>query len=101
MVRDVPKSPTDGHLGIHLGSETVLVRQQVRLEDGADHQQRTHLGHTIGNGGKGQAPLAALAFCYPEPQEGRRPGTAAPPLPPPRFPPPVNTPPPHRPEPPA
>src|SRR3954463_1756480 len=80
VVRDVPKSPTDGHLGIHPGSETVLVRQQVRLEDGADYQQRSHLGHTIGNGGNAERPLSAVAFRYPDAQEGLRPVAAVPQL---------------------
>ena len=43
MLRDVPINPSESHLGVQPGAETILLRQQVRLEDGTNDQHRRHL----------------------------------------------------------
>jgi len=66
----VPINPSESHLGVQPGAETILLRQQVRLEDGANDQHRRHLDHAVPDGRNAQRPLASVALRYPYAQEG-------------------------------
>jgi hypothetical protein len=49
-----------------------LLRQQVRLENGADDQHHRHLHHAVADGRNAERPLASVALRYPNAQEGLR-----------------------------
>jgi hypothetical protein len=55
----------DGHLRIHAGSEPVLLRRQVRLEDRTEHQHHGGLDHAILHRRDAQRPLATISFWDP------------------------------------
>ena len=64
MVTDVPEGLAYRHLGIHPRTESVLIAQQVRLEDRAQHQQRRHLDHAVADARYAEWTLAPIALWY-------------------------------------
>jgi hypothetical protein len=70
MLRHVPIDPSESHLGVQSGTETILLRQQIRLEDGANDQHHRHLDHAVADARDAERPLASIALWYPYPQEG-------------------------------
>jgi hypothetical protein len=47
VLRYVPVDPSESHLGTQSGAKSILLGQQVRLEDGANDQHRRHLNHAV------------------------------------------------------
>jgi len=72
VLRHVPEHASERHLGVQLGAEPVLLRQEVRLEDGADDQHCRHLHNTVADGWNAERPLASVALRYPHTQKGPR-----------------------------
>jgi len=69
-VTDVPEGLAYRHLGIYPRTEAVLIAQQVRLEDRAQHQQCRHLDHAVADARYAKRTLAPIALRYPHAQQG-------------------------------
>jgi hypothetical protein len=66
----VPVDPSESHLGIQPGTESMLLGQQVHLKDGTNDQHRCRLNHAVPDARNAERPLASVALRYPHPQEG-------------------------------
>ena len=85
MVLDVPEGLANCHFGVHPRTEAILVTQQVRLEDRAQHQKSRHLDHTVADARNPKRALTPVAFRNPNPQQGLWPIFAGLQLPPQLF----------------
>jgi hypothetical protein len=70
MLRHMPIHASERHLGVQSRTEAILLRQQVRLENGADDQHHRHLHHAVADGRNAEGPMASVALWYPNAQEG-------------------------------
>ena len=70
VLRHMPEDSTDGHFGIESGTKSILLWQQVRLEDRPDHQHHRHLDHTVADRRDAERSLASVALRYPYTQKG-------------------------------
>src|SRR4051794_17656990 len=79
-VPDMPEGLANCHFGVHLRAEAILVAQQVRFEDRAQHQEHRHLDHAVADARDPERALAAVALRYPDAQQGLWPVVAGPQL---------------------
>ena len=68
--RDVPVGPADGHLGVAVRAEPVLIAREIRLEDRLQHYDHRRLHHPVADRGDAERALAAGALGDPYPQQG-------------------------------
>src|SRR3954447_17197453 len=69
-VPDMPEGLANCHFGVHLRAEAILVAQQVRFENRAQHQERRHLDHAVADARDPERALAAVALWNPDAQQG-------------------------------
>src|ERR1700722_13147667 len=70
MLRHMPVDPSESHLGVQPGAKAILLRQQVRLEDGANDQHRRHLNHAVADARDAERSLSSIALRYQYAQKG-------------------------------
>jgi hypothetical protein len=69
VLGDVEVRATHCHLGVRPRPEPVLLRSQVRFEDGTEHKYHGGLDHTVLHGGYAQRSLATISLWNPDAQK--------------------------------
>jgi hypothetical protein len=65
-------SATQGHLRVHARAKAALPRQQVHFEDWTDHQEHSHLRHSIPDRRDAERPFTTTRFRDPHAQQRLR-----------------------------
>jgi hypothetical protein len=70
LLADMEERTAHGHLGVQARPETILLREQVGLEDGLKHQQGGRLHHPVAHRRNPERAQLAVRLWNPHPPEG-------------------------------